>query len=191
MNSMRTSILAMTCAGEVRPSRRNRSILRFTLLLFAPLFGFSLCAGAQQATVVGTVTDPAGAALPNVTITITNVESGVTRTIQTNTAGQYVLPDLNIGHYSVKAQAPGFKAAEQQNVDLQVGDRDRLDFQLQVGEVQETITVEAASVRVQTDSGEQSSVITGQQISPLRLPVWSQGCSSQEQAHAFADSESE
>jgi hypothetical protein len=143
--------------------------LHFTLLLLASLFGFSLGAGAQQATVVGTVTDPAGAALPNVTITVTNVESGVTRTIQTNTAGQYVVPDLNIGHYSVKAQAPGFKATEQKDVELQVGARDRLDFQLQVGEVQETITVEANTVRVQTDSGEQSSVITGQQISQISV----------------------
>jgi hypothetical protein len=143
--------------------------LRFPLLLLALLFAFSLCAGAQQATVVGTVTDPAGAALPNVTITVTNVESGVVRTIQTNAAGQYVVPELNIGHYSVKAQAAGFNAAEQRDVNLQVGDRDRLDFQLQVGEVQETITVEANTVRVQTDSGEQSSVITGQQISQISV----------------------
>jgi hypothetical protein len=166
MTSTKDSLLAVMRGVHLRTSKRKQSILRFTLLL---LFGFSLCAGAQQATVVGTVTDPAGAALPNVTITVTNVESGVTRSIQTNTAGQYVVPDLNIGHYSVKAQAAGFKAAEQKDVNLQVGDRDRLDFQLQVGEVQETITVEANTVRVQTDSGEQSSVITGQQISQISV----------------------
>src|SRR5580704_16550938 len=169
MTCMRNSILAVMRGVQLRSSVRKQTILRFTLLLMAPVFGFSLCAGGQQATVVGTVTDPAGAALPNVTITVTNVESGVTRSIQTNTAGQYAFPDLNIGHYSVKAQAAGFKAAEQQNVNLQVGDRDRLDFQLQVGEVQETITVEANTVRVQTDSGEQSSVITGQQISQISV----------------------
>src|SRR5580704_1420720 len=169
MTCMRNSILAVMRGVQLRSSVRKQTILRFTLLLMAPVFGFSLCAGGQQATVVGTVTDPAGAALPNVTITVTNVESGVTRSIQTNTAGQYAFPDLNIGHYGVKAQAAGFKAAEQQNVNLQVGDRDRLDFQLQVGEVQETITVEANTVRVQTDSGEQSSVITGQQISQISV----------------------
>ena len=168
MTSIRNSLLAMTRGVNLRTSIQKQTFLRFTLLL-APLFGFSWCAGAQQATVVGTVTDPAGAALPNVTITVTNIESGVARSIQTNTAGQYVVPDLNIGRYSVKAEAPGFKATEQKNVDLQVGDRDRLDFQLQVGEVQETITVEANTVRVQTDSGEQSSVITGQQISQLSV----------------------
>jgi hypothetical protein len=133
------------------------------------LFGLSLCAAGQQATLVGTVTDSSGAALPNVNITITNLESGVARSIQTSAGGQYVVPDLNIGRYSVKAQAAGFKAAEQKNVVLQVGDRDRIDFQMEVGQVQETITVEANSVQVQTDSGEQSSVITGQQISQISV----------------------
>src|SRR6185503_5863981 len=62
-----------------------------------------------------------------------------------------------------------FKTIEQKNIVLQVGDRDRIDFQLQVGEVQETVTVEANTLRVQTDSGEQSSVITGQQISQISV----------------------
>ena len=119
-----------------------------------PVFGLSLSAAGQQATIVGTVTDPAGGALPNVNITVTNLESGVARSIETNPAGQYVVPDLNIGHYSVKAEATGFKSAEQKNVVLQVGDRDRIDFQMQVGGVQEVVTVEADPVRVQTDSGE-------------------------------------
>ena len=103
------------------------------------------------------------------TLTVTNVESGVAKTIQTNSAGTIRIPDLNIGHYSVKAEAAGFKAAEQKNVALQVGDRDRIDFQMQVGAVQETVTVEANTVRTQTDSGEQSSIITGQQISQISV----------------------
>ena len=169
MNSMRGSILDVRPGVNLHSSVRNRNLLRFTLLLLASVFGLSLSAAGQQATIVGTVTDPAGSAVPNVNITVTNLESGVARSSQTNPAGQYVVPDLNIGHYSVKAQASGFKAQEQKNVALQVGDRDRIDFQMTVGEVQETITVEADSVRVQTDSGEQSSVITGQQISQLSV----------------------
>ncbi len=164
---MRDSILR---SGVNLPSSvRNRTFLRFTLLLLASVFGLSLSAAAQQATVVGTVTDSAGAALPNVNITVINIESGVARSIQTNPAGQYVLPDLNIGHYKVKAEATNFKTVERTNVALEVGDRARIDFQMTVGEVQETVTVEADSVRVQTDSGEQSSVITGQQISQLAV----------------------
>lgn len=126
-------------------------------LLMAPLFGLSLCASAQQATVLGTVTDPSGNALANVNITITNLDSGVAKAVQTNSDGQYVVPELNIGRYSMKAEATSFKTVERQNVALQVGDRVRVDFQMQVGEVQETVTVEADAVRVQTDSGERDS----------------------------------
>jgi carboxypeptidase family protein len=136
---------------------------------FALTMTFCLTAHAQQATVVGTVTDPSGAALAGVKITVTNLESNAVKVMQTNDAGQYVVPDLNIGHYNIKAEVTGFKVAEQKNVVLQVGDRDRIDFQMQLGGVQETVTVEATSVRVQTDSGEQSNVITGQQISQLAV----------------------
>jgi len=131
--------------------------------------GISIAAIAQQATIVGTVTDPSGAALPNVNVTVTNLDSNAVKQIQTNASGQFVVPDLNIGHYSVKAELAGFKSSEQKNVVLQVGDRDRIDFQMQVGGVQETVTVEADPVRVQTDSGEQSNVITGQQISQIAV----------------------
>ncbi len=163
------SVLDLRPVVYLRSFARNRSFLRFTVLLLASVFGFSLSAAGQQATIVGTVTDPSGAAVANVNITVTSLDSGVARSSQTNSAGQYVVPELNIGHYSVKAQATGFKAQEQKDVSLQVGDRARIDFQMAVGEVQETITVEADTVRVQTDSGEQSSVITGQQISQLSV----------------------
>ncbi len=169
MNWMRISILAVMRGINFSSSLRNRTVLRSAFLASAVMFGLSCAAVGQQATIVGTVTDPSGAAVPNVTVTVTNVESGVAKTIQTNSAGQYVIPDLNIGHYSVKAEAAGFKAAEQKNVALQVGDRDRIDFQMQVGAVQETVTVEANTVRTQTDSGEQSSIITGQQISQISV----------------------
>ena len=142
---------------------------RFLFVLFAALICFSLSTSAQQATIVGTVTDPSGAVVPNVNIAVTNTETGVAKQVQTNDSGQYVVPDLNIGHYSVKAEAAGFKASEQKNIVLQVGDRDRIDFQMQLGGAQETVTVEANAVRVQTDSGEQSNVITGQQMSQLAV----------------------
>ena len=167
--NLRISILAMMHQVNLCSFLRSRSAWRYTLVALAAAFCLSTIASAQQATIVGTVTDPRGAALPNVNITATNLESGVAKKIQTNGAGQYVIPDLNIGRYSVKAEATGFKASEQKDMALQVGDRARVDFQMQVGEVQETVTVEANPVRVQTDSGEQSSVITGQQISQISV----------------------
>ena len=94
---------------------------------------FTFAASGQQATIVGTVTDPSGGAVPKVTITITHTETGTTRTFMTNEAGQFVAPDLQIGHHTVKASASGFKSSEQKDLILTVGDRIRVDFQLQLG----------------------------------------------------------
>ena len=140
---------------------------RHVLLLGVFLFLFTFAAFGQQATIVGTVIDPSGAVVPNVTITITHTGTATTRTFPTNEAGQYVAPDLQIGHYTIKASASGFKSSEQKDVVLTVGDRVRVDFQMQVGTAQETVTVEAAAIRVQTDSGEIGNIITDQQMSQI------------------------
>ncbi len=158
--------LSPTNAGSFGHLPR-RLDLRFTLLLAAIVLIFAAQGLAQESTVVGTVTDPSGAAVPNATITITNNDTGVARTLPTSSDGQYVAPDLHLGHYTIRATATGFKVAEQQNVTLNVGDRLRIDFKLQVGSAQEQVTVEANAVAVQTDSGEVSNVITGQQITQL------------------------
>ncbi len=139
----------------------------FLLCLAFVALSFTVC--AQDATIVGTLTDPSGASVPNVKITATNTETGLSHTTTTSDSGQYVFPELKIGHYDVKAEASGFKTAEQKGIVLQVGDRSRIDFQMQLGGAQETVTVEANAVRVQTDSGEQSNVITDQQMAQLSV----------------------
>ena len=145
--------------------RRNGHRLAFLLAAFFVIFAGQ--ALAQEATIVGTVTDPTGAAVAGATITITNTETGIARTLPTAGDGQYVAPDLIIGRYNVRASAAGFKASEQKDLVLAVGDQRRLDFKLVVGNIQENVTVEANAVAVQTDSGEVSNVITGQQITEL------------------------
>ncbi len=158
--------LSPTFAGSFGQAAR-RGCVRLAVLLAASVVIFAGQALSQEATVVGTVTDPTGASVPNATITLTNVDTGVVRTLPTNSDGQYVAPDLVIGHYNVRASITGFKGAEQKNLVLNVGDRIRVDFKLQVGSVQENVTVEANAVAVQTDSGEVSNVITGQQVTQL------------------------
>src|SRR5580693_954997 len=143
--------------------------LRYLLVLLVVLIGFSASTFAQQTTIVGTVTDPSGAVVPNVAITLTNTDTGRTVVIPTNDAGQYVAVDLQIGHYKVKAEAKGFKVTEQKDIVLTIGDRIRVDFQMQLGAAQETVTVEANAVQVQTDSGERSNLITEQQMSQLSI----------------------
>jgi hypothetical protein len=147
--------------GRVYRSGRCYTAL-LVFLLAASVYTFG-----QEATIVGTVTDPSGAAVPNASVTITNTETGQVRNLSSNTEGQYVAPDLRIGHYTVRAEAKGFKTAERKDFTLQVGDRARIDFPMQVGTAQEMITVEATAVAVQSDTGEVSQMVTGEQFNQL------------------------
>ena len=137
------------------------------LLVLCGLLLVSSLAFGQEGTIVGTVTDPSGSVVPNVKITLISTETGQSRVMTSNEAGQYVVPDLRIGNYTIKAEAAGFKVGERKDVVLTVGERARVDFLMQVGGSQETITVEANAVHVQSESGEVSDLITGQQVSQL------------------------
>src|SRR6202012_1216446 len=144
--------------------------LHHLAVLFLAVVALSFTVKAQDATIVGTVTDPSGAAVPNVKVTATSIETGLVSTATSSDSGAYVIPELKIGHYDVKAEASGFKVAEQKGLQLQVGDRTRIEFQMQLGGGQETVTVEAYKVRrAHTDSGEQSNVITGAQMSQIAV----------------------
>lgn len=122
---------------------------------------------AQEATIVGTVTDPSGAVIANVDLRIANEKTGSTRSLITNSVGQYVAADLPIGTYDLKTESPGFKVMESKGVVPNVNDRIRVDFQMELGPRSETATVESAAVSVQAESGEQSLLISGTQMSEL------------------------
>jgi len=161
--------LSSTYVGSFALTLRNRS-----LKALAVMFALSLCLGlfstrasAQEATIVGTVTDPTGSVVPGASITVTNTDTGQTRNIKTNEAGQYVVPNLQIGHYTLKIQAAGFKVEERSGIVLNVGDRSRIDIAMNMGTAQETVTVEANAVKVQTDTGEVSNLISGKEVSQL------------------------
>lgn len=141
--------------------------LRRLLVLELFLIAFPFLASAQEATIVGTITDPSGATVPNVAISVTNTQTGQVRHITTSEAGQFVVADLQIGRYTVRAEAPGFKASEQKEISLNVGDRARVDMKLEVGSASESVNVEARAIAVQSESGEVSDVISGQQVSQL------------------------
>src|SRR6267154_2155768 len=176
----RIVVLMLSFFAQISPRRGTRmkipnlhanklSNLRYLLILFVLLAGLPFRASAQNATIVGTVTDPSGSVVANAKITITNLETNLTHSFTTNETGQYVAVDLPVGHYNIKTEASGFKVAEQKGLVLQVGDRARVDFQMALGAASETVTVEANVVRVQTDSGEVSNVITDLQLSQIAV----------------------
>ena len=100
----------------------------FTFLCFC-LFLLPTTALAQvKATIVGTVTDPSGAVMPGVKITVTNTDTSVARALETNAAGNYLAPELVPGPYEVKAEAKGFRAYSRSGIVLNVNDTLRVDI---------------------------------------------------------------
>jgi hypothetical protein len=96
---------------------RNMKYLLLSTLLLGMFSTWAL--GQDTATSLGTVTDPSGGVIPNVTVTITNHATGLARTSSTNDVGQYVFPAVQIGNYDLKAAAEGFKAHETKGVVLE------------------------------------------------------------------------
>src|SRR5689334_15826311 len=111
------------------------------LVLLALLLASTVAYSQATATIVGTVTDPTNAAVPNATVTITNTDTGIVRTTTTNATGNYTATQLPIGHYNVKVVLAGFKTFEQTGITLNVNDTVRADAPLQVGVSQESVTV--------------------------------------------------
>ena len=154
-------ILGSATRARVRRSRFHGAAL-FLFVLAAALYTFG-----QEATIVGTVTDPSGAAVAGAAVTLTEHETGQVHHLTTGGQGEYVAPDIHIGHYTVRVEAKGFKSSERKDLVLQVGDRARVDFQMQVGTAQETVTVEGTAVAVQSDTSEISEVVSGDQLAHL------------------------
>jgi hypothetical protein len=106
---------------------------------------------AVNATLLGTVTDVSGAVVASAKVTITETNTAVSRTAETNGSGNYAFPDLPPGQYTVSVEMPGFKKEAKTNIDLLVNTSTRVDLQLQPGNVSESIEVSAESAILQTD----------------------------------------
>src|SRR5262245_894777 len=107
------------------------------VVLLAMVFSLALpcLAWAQRttATVRGTVRDATQAVLPGVTVTATNEDTGLVRSVVTNESGAFSVPDLPIGRYRIDAELSGFKKSSRTNVVLRVADDFSLDFDLAAG----------------------------------------------------------
>jgi len=126
---------------------------------------------AQQttATLLGTVVDPSGAAVPGASIKVTNVATNIKREATTDQAGNYSIPYLPAGNYQVTLTHEGFQAQQIESVTLQVEQAARLDFTLKVGNVSETVNVSAAGAVLQTENASVGTVIDSGKIVELPL----------------------
>src|SRR5262245_14073180 len=141
--------------------------LFFALLLC--LATASLAWTQATAQISGTVKDQTGAVLPGVEINATQTETGITRSTVTNETGTYVLPNLPLGPYRVEATLPGFRTFVQTGIVLQVNSSPVINPLLEVGQVAETVEVQANAAMVETRNSGVGQVIENERI--LELPL--------------------
>src|ERR1700756_4964858 len=110
--------------------------------------GFAQTAGQ----ITGVVTDPTGSVVVGASVTVTNVATNVARTTVTNSAGNYSFPALQPGIYDVKAEMRGFQSEARKHIDLHVEQIARIDFQLRVGAVEQTVEVGGGAPLLTTES---------------------------------------
>src|SRR5262245_5936481 len=144
----------------------GRGICGLLVCLFACALAWAQGSTAQ---ISGTVTDQSGAVLPGVEVMATQTETGVTRAAVTNESGAYVLPNLPIGPYKLEASLPGFRSCAQTGIVLQVNSNPAINIVLQVGQVAETVEVQANAALVETRSTGVGSVVENARI--LELPL--------------------
>jgi len=126
--------------------------------------------GQATATIVGRVTDPTGATLPNANVTARNTLTGLERSTQSTQSGDYELPLLPInGVYTVSVSHDGFQTQDLTGIVLQVDQRARFDVTLKVGSVSERITVAESTPIVNTESGSIGQVVGNKKIVDLPL----------------------
>src|SRR5712671_109439 len=142
-----------------------------TIAIFLFAFGaLSIAAGqSQEGRILGTVTDQSGGLVKGARVTIINVDTGVTRTLETNDAGDYVAPSLPPGPYKLVVEATGFKKVERNGIRLEVAKDIRLDLTMQPGSVTETVTVTEQVPLVETTNDTLGGTFANKSINDLPL----------------------
>src|SRR5580700_61977 len=144
----------------------------FTGLRIALLALFCACAVFAQrdlSTLAGTITDSSGGAVATAKVTITEVSTGESYTITTNSLGEFVRPALKASTYTVSVTAPGFKISEQKGVLLTPGDRTGVTIILTVGDITQTVEVAAAAPQLQTESTQVGAALDSKTVTDVPL----------------------
>ncbi|HEU5257437.1 MAG TPA: TonB-dependent receptor [Vicinamibacterales bacterium] len=129
----------------------------------------SASAQLSTAQLSGRITDESGAVLPGVTVTATQTDTGLTRSVTTDAGGTYVLPNLPTGPYRLEAMLQGFRTYSQTGIVLQVAASPSVNVVLAIGNVAENVSVEAAAPIVDVQSAGISDVIDNERIVELPL----------------------
>ncbi|MFZ3217333.1 MAG: TonB-dependent receptor [Candidatus Acidiferrales bacterium] len=147
----------------------RNSVRAVGLLLGLALVSTALFSQTSTARLLGGVHDQSGGAIVGATVTITDLQRGVSRTLITDDAGEYLAPNLTPGMYLVRAEAKGFKAVEHTNIQLEVGKDVRIDFVLPAGDTSQTVTVTAEVPLLDSTTATLGGTLSNETINDLPL----------------------
>src|SRR5215217_3494962 len=144
---------------------------RFLATICVLVFGLSVAPRAQTPSgeISGVVTDPSGAPMPGVTITLTNQSTNAVRELQTNESGLYVMPAIQPGVYTLKATLSGFRTLERKDITVQVGSASRIPLTLEVGQLTEVVEITGGAPLLQSSNSAVGTVIENRAIVELPL----------------------
>ncbi|MGC4054043.1 MAG: carboxypeptidase-like regulatory domain-containing protein [Paludibaculum sp.] len=143
--------------------------IRSTLLAFSLLICPAVWAQFDSAAVVGAVRDEQGAPLSAALVTLRNNDTGIAITATTGESGEFAFPTVRIGTYHLTAEAKGFAKGSAENVTVSVNARQRVDFTLKIGQVNEVVNVDATVPLLETDNSSKGQVIATRQMVELPL----------------------
>jgi hypothetical protein len=126
--------------------------------------------GETTSAIVGSVTDPTGAAIPGATVTVTSIENGLKRTVRTDDSGRFSFPQLKPGTYSVKAEADRFEAQLNNTVSAGLGQKQTVDFKLSIASACESILVREQALLINPENPNTSTTLTSRSIEDLPNP---------------------
>jgi hypothetical protein len=141
------------------------------MLAFTPAMPVpALAQGETTSAIVGSVIDLSGGAIPGATVTVTNIENGLKRSVKTDDSGRFSFPQLKPGMYSVKADADGFAAQQNNSVSAGLGQRQAIDFKLSVASARESILVQEQAALINPQNSNTSTTLNARAIENLPNP---------------------
>jgi len=133
------------------------------------VIGIGLYGQGNTGSIVGTVTDPTSAVVPNARITVTNIRTGVKSENPTDGQGNFIFNFLSPGTYRVEGEVTGFKKFVRDQINLETGRQLRIDVALETGAVTETVNITAQTPLLETETGTLSGTIENRQV--ISLPT--------------------
>jgi len=139
------------------------------LLLFL-VRTLALAQGETTSAILGSVTDPTGAAIPSAIVTVTNIENGLRRSVKTDDSGRFSFPQLKPGMYAVKAEADRFETQQNNKVLAGLGQKQTVDFRLNIATASATVLVREQAPLINPDNPNTSTTLSAQALEDLPNP---------------------